>query len=150
MFDTEVSKMKEPIRSRHGLTRCTACRAHIRSSDRPSTTECPFCGATVSAGRPQTSLPSGRGGILAASLLALGGCGGPSAPPPEEPSHAETSAPATDDGSNDNDDEDADDGDERPQEQVQAPVAAYGIAPQDRYQTTPEQPPDEPMYGIAP
>lgn len=151
--------MTERIRSRHGLTRCTACRAHIRATDRPSTTECPFCGATVSAGQPRVSLPSGRGGILAGALLTLGACGGPSTPPAERPTQAETSPAVTDDSSaNENANENPNESEEEeavveeapPQEEVQAPVAAYGIPPSDRYRTRPEQPPDEPMYGIAP
>lgn len=79
--------MPKPIQSRHGLTRCTACRAHIRAADRPSATVCPFCGANLRTGRPLISLPSGRGGILAASLLAFSaaGCGGTDADTSNEP-----------------------------------------------------------------
>lgn len=144
-----MSSRQDPIRSRDGLTRCSACRAHIHASDRPSTTECPFCGATVSAGRPRISLPGGRGGLLAASLLALGACGGPSTPPAENAKHEDTGSTMTA-GSNENENEDALVEEVPPEEQLPPPMPAYGMAPRDRYQTRPEQPPDEPMYGIAP
>ena len=69
--------MSKPIKSRHNLTRCSICRAHIEAGDRPSTTECPFCGANLHMSRGRAWLP-GRGGVLAASLLAftVTACGG--------------------------------------------------------------------------
>lgn len=97
--------MSKPIQSRHGLTRCTACRAHIRAADRPSATVCPFCGANLQSGRPLISLPTGRGGILAASLLAFGamGCGGADAESSSEPTvTAEPSQTGDDDPADQN------------------------------------------------
>ena len=62
-----------PIRSRHGLTRCPRCRAHVRAPDRPRDLRCPFCAPPRSAG-------AGRAGVLAASLLGFStvgtACGG--------------------------------------------------------------------------
>lgn len=74
--------MDRPTRSRHGLTRCRACRAHIHTADRPSDTTCPFCGENqLGIPRAQargTILAVGRGGLLAAGLMAFSamGCGG--------------------------------------------------------------------------
>ena len=68
--------MSKPIKSRHGLTRCTVCRAHIEAAERPSLTDCPFCGANLLRGGSTISAP-GRGGLIAASLLAFSvACGG--------------------------------------------------------------------------
>src|SRR5690606_15096239 len=62
--------------SRHGLTRCPACRAHVRAEETPGSTDCPFCGADVGTARSHTIAAAGRGGVLAASLFALSACGG--------------------------------------------------------------------------
>lgn len=73
--------MDRPMRSRHGLTRCRACRAHIHAAAKPSETTCPFCGENqLGIPRSQargTIVAVGRGGILAAGLMAFSalGCG---------------------------------------------------------------------------
>ncbi|MEC7524470.1 MAG: hypothetical protein VYE22_31605 [Myxococcota bacterium] len=125
-------------RSRPGLTVCPRCRAHVQAGERPSTTVCPFCEA------PRVGAV-GRSGVLAGALLAFA-CAGPDAPSAEpEP---------------------------RPDEPVDVfepsdeniEVEAYGAAPlpedelppepdtedDDGWRPPPDDPPDEPMYGIAP
>jgi hypothetical protein len=146
--------MDKPIKSRHGLTRCGACRAHIHAAERPSATVCPFCGANLSSGRAILSLPTGRGGLLAASLFglsmggAMAGCGGSDATQADEPTTVDDGNANADDGSNANDGDDqyADD----PPDDNNA-VAEYGVAPSDEYET---QPSDDyrpaARYGIAP
>ena len=66
-------------RSRQGLTRCRTCRAHILTAARPSQTICPFCGENqlgLSRERARSKIVSvGRGGLLAASLLAFSAVG---------------------------------------------------------------------------
>jgi hypothetical protein len=66
--------------SRHGLTRCPACQAHIQVAADASATTCPFClAALASTPEPVSALPSllrsalstGRSGLLAAGLLSL-------------------------------------------------------------------------------
>jgi predicted RNA-binding Zn-ribbon protein involved in translation (DUF1610 family) len=135
--------MTTPVKSVHDLTRCTACRAHIRAAERPSATECPFCGANLRSGQPRIALPSGRGSMLAASLLALSACGGgQTAPEPitddtaSEP--AETSAiesepapePVEPAGENEvqNDVAEPDEYAEEPADEM-APAPRYGLAP---------------------
>ncbi len=80
-----------PLRSRHGLTRCRACRAHIQTAARPSDTICPFCGENQ-LGIPKrearsTIVAVGRGGLLAAGLMAFSaiGCAEDPAPPAPAP-----------------------------------------------------------------
>ena len=144
--------MHKPIKSRHGLTRCGACRAHIHAAERPSATVCPFCGANLLSGRAMSSLPSGRGGLLAASLFAMSmaGCGGADTSHTDEPTVDDGTA--SDDGNpNTNGDGQGDDqyADDPPDDN--APVAEYGVAPADDYET---QPADDyrpaARYGIAP
>ncbi|MFK7988537.1 MAG: hypothetical protein AB8I08_21135 [Sandaracinaceae bacterium] len=166
--------MTLPIKSRHGLTRCGVCRAHIQAAERPSETDCPFCGANLLRGGPRLTRPSGRGGVLAASLLAFGltACGAEEAPVPDPaPIAAEEPAdPAADPAA----DPVADDFEPTPAED-NAAVAEYGARPdiveptpgetevaQDTPAPTPPPPrptpptptQDEPVavpaYGVAP
>ena len=65
-----------PVRSRHGLTVCPRCRAHVEAGERPSTTVCPFCEKGTSISQV------GRSGVLAGALLAFA-CGGAEASPPD-------------------------------------------------------------------
>jgi len=142
--------MSKPTRSRHGLTRCTVCRAHIEAAARPSETDCPFCGANLHRSRGRV-LPSGRGGVLAASLLAFSAtaCGGGDEPADDTTVEPVDDTAGSDHGATDNDNGDDDDGyDEAPPDDPN-PVADYGIAP-DEYGLEPDDPPDEPMYGVAP
>ena len=71
--------MKKILVSRHGLTGCPGCGAHIRLAESAEQTECPFCGASLLRARSLRGLvASGRSGFLAASLVGLtvlGGCG---------------------------------------------------------------------------
>lgn len=79
--------MDRPIRSRHGLARCRACRAHIHAAATPSATICPFCGENqLGIPKPQARskiVAVGRGGLLAAGLMAFSalGCDEPAAAP---------------------------------------------------------------------
>lgn len=67
--------------SRHGLTCCPACQAHIQIAANVRETACPFCQAALIAtpepaagtltGLIQGALATGRSGLLAASLLGL-------------------------------------------------------------------------------
>ena len=144
--------MSLPIKSRQNLTRCAACRAHIVAADAPSATECPFCGANLHRDRGARWLPSGRGALLAASLIGFSAsaCGG--GQPAEDDSNSSVSSgdepvasdePTGDDGSGDDqyDPDPADDG---------AGIAEYGVAA-DEYE---EEPADSPApmarYGMAP
>jgi len=135
--------MSKPAKSRHGLTRCTACRTHIRAEERPSLTTCPFCGANLHRSTRGFSLPTGRGGVLAASLFALSaaGCGGDGA---EEPATVEPADDTAGDDTSSNDgpsnDDPADDQYADDPVDDNTAVAEYGIAP----------PADEPMYGMPP
>lgn len=156
--------MTKPIKSTHDLTRCTACRAHIRAADRPSGTHCPFCGANVRTGRALISLPRGRGSLLAASLLALSasGCGGGQAatepadtttePRETEPSTdpADTTAEPSDPSANQNQ-EPPDQFEPQPADDNNA-VAEYGVVPSpDEYEAEPaDNPPPMPRYGLPP
>ncbi len=125
--------MTKPIKSKHDLTRCTACRAHIRAADRPSTTDCPFCGANLHTGRALSPLPSGRGALLAASLLAFSAsaCGAGQTDAANEPTPltepsapgAEPSEPSADQGQEAVDEYDPHAPDDN------AVLAEYGISP---------------------
>ena len=76
-----------PTRSRHGLTRCPECRAHVRAGARPSELVCPFCVSRKPASR-------GRSGALAVSLVAFSALGcGPSEPPPRSAGEETQEAP---------------------------------------------------------
>ena len=105
--------------SRHGLVRCATCRRHIRAGERPSATDCPFCGANLAAGGG--AVAAGRGAVIAAGLLALSlaGCGGKTEPPVEP---CETSCAP---------EEEPDAGDIFDAGMAEDPpsVARYGIAP---------------------
>ena len=130
--------MSKPTKSRHGLTRCTVCRAHIEAAERPSQTDCPFCGANLHRSRGRI-LPTGRGGILAASLLAFSAtaCGGG-----DDASDGDTTVEPGDDTS-------GDDGYSDTPPDDNGAVAEYGIPP-DQYGGGSDDPPDEPMYGVPP
>lgn len=65
--------------SRHRLTPCPSCDAHIRVEQQVANTRCPFCGEKLTAAmRRKGLMPAlGRGGLLAGALLGLsmtGGC----------------------------------------------------------------------------
>ena len=131
-------------RSRHGLTVCTGCRVHIRAADTPSGTVCPFCGATLTFAERRFAVPSGRAGLLAASLFAFSAsaCGSSEARP--EP----TTQPAPDE-------EEEPPPDEYDPADDPTMVEAYGIAPdedpdENQFRDDDEDPPDEPMYGVPP
>ena len=134
-----------PVRSRHGLTVCPRCRAHVEAGERPSTTVCPFCEKGTSISQV------GRSGVLAGALLAFA-CGGAEASPPDRVEPQRDPQAQVD-----------------PQPEVFEPAAeenveveAYGMPPEpeaelgpepeedDTYRRPPDDPPDEPMYGIAP
>ncbi|HBQ19850.1 MAG TPA: hypothetical protein DEF51_54890 [Myxococcales bacterium] len=130
-----------PVRSRHGLTVCPRCRAHVEAGERPSTTVCPFCEKGTSISQV------GRSGVLAGALLAFA-CGGAEAPPPEqvEPQTQVDPQPEV----------------FEPAAEENVEVEAYGMPPEPEAELEPEPeeeapeppPPDEarphPMYGIAP
>lgn len=136
--------MPQPVKSRHGLTRCTACRAHIQAGDTPSRTECPFCGATLTTATRRI-LPSGRSGLLAASLFTLSaaGCGSPQAD--GEPTV--TTEPSDDNQNTSGGDQFA----PRPADDNTA-VAEYGIAAddEDTWGGQAEDPRPAPRYGLPP
>jgi len=140
----------KPIKSRHGLTRCTACRSHIRAAERPSGTSCPFCGANLVTGRRRITAPTGRSGLVAGALLAFSvtACGG-SSPEADEPTQqvADDDAPVTSEDPPPADDQYADD----PADD-NAAVAEYGMAmPEDEYEDEPaDSPRPSPRYGLAP
>lgn len=132
--------MTKPIKSRHGLTRCCACRAHIRAAATPSATVCSFCGANLHAGPAEAHTPRGRGGILAASLLAFSavGCGAQQAG--DDP--ADTTVSADDGAGGDQyDPEPADDN---------AAVAEYGVSPDAFEDDAADDPRPTPRYGLPP
>ena len=139
--------MSNPIKSRQNLTRCSVCRAHIEAGARPSTTECPFCGANLHLSRGRAWLP-GRGGILAASLLAFSvtACGGG-----DDAATDDTTVEPTDDtsGNDQGGDDPADDQYAEDPADDNTSVAEYGM-PADEYGGESEDPQPEPMYGVAP
>ncbi|MBX3269242.1 MAG: hypothetical protein KF729_03220 [Sandaracinaceae bacterium] len=79
-------------RSRHDLTRCLACRAHVRVAPDAA---CPLCEAPL--GAAASARPFGRGGLLAAALLAFGAtaCGAGSDGGADEPVAEDTSGEDT-------------------------------------------------------
>lgn len=137
--------MTKPIKSRHGLTRCRACRAHIQAADTPSATVCPFCGANLHAGASRISLPSGRGGILAASLLAFSaaGCGGGQA-------QVEDDQTVSSDNTNDAPPDTANDQYDPQPADDNAAVAEYGVSPDAFEDDTADDPRPTPRYGLPP
>jgi predicted RNA-binding Zn-ribbon protein involved in translation (DUF1610 family) len=139
--------MTLPIKSRHGLTRCTACRAHIRAAETPSATECPFCGANLRAAAPRSVLPSGRTSLLAASLLAMSaaGCGGAQTPADD----TATSAPASSNDDNQNTNAGDDQYAPRPADDNTA-VAEYGVSPDAWPEQQADDPRPTPRYGLPP
>lgn len=137
--------MTLPIKSRHGLTRCGVCRAHIQAGERPSETDCPFCGANLLRGGPAITRPTGRGGVLAASLLAFGltACGADEPPAQldpapigaEEPTAGDPADPAEPTGT---------DGFAPDQAPEPNAVAEYGARPE------PVDPPPPPQPTVNP
>jgi predicted RNA-binding Zn-ribbon protein involved in translation (DUF1610 family) len=141
--------MTKPIKSLHDLTRCTACRAHIRAADRPSQTDCPFCGANLHTGRARIALPAGRGTLLAASLLAFSACGGGQSEA-SEPTDT-TTEPAGDpsDPSANQNQEPQDQYAPEPADDHNA-VAEYGMPLDDYAEEPADNPPPMPRYGLPP
>ena len=88
--------------SRHGLTRCPACKAHIQVALSLADTICPFCQATISDANIQGSagafgrlMGSGRSALIAASLLgvpAMGACGDDTGSTPDDDVSTDTSS----------------------------------------------------------
>lgn len=134
--------MQKPIKSRSGLTRCPSCRAHVHAAARPSETVCPFCGAIVGSGAARVVRAAGRGGVLAASLLALSACNGSAETSSPEQN---TNQPVVEPGSGGSESTDAEDEYEREADDPVA-VEAYGVAPSE----PPPEPPPVPAYGVAP
>lgn len=128
--------------TRERLVPCPSCGVHVRASE---VRACPFCGERASAGANLGV----RGGLVAASLLAISACSDPAPVADEEHSGGEVvvedveETPGDDDGSPDDSDEQANStpppSDEGPAEPP--PAAAYGGPP---------EPVDQPLYGIAP
>ncbi|MEZ4250575.1 MAG: hypothetical protein R3B99_20275 [Polyangiales bacterium] len=124
--------------TRERLLPCPSCGAHLRAGD-----ACPFCDGT------RASSLGARGGLVAASLLALSAC----ASDPEPTTNDDTTGDEVvvtdvegddleDDVEDDGSDEDVDAGTtgEENQAPVDPPAAAvYGGPP---------EPVDQPMYGI--
>ncbi len=159
--------MSLPIKSRHGLTRCTVCRAHIQAGDRPSDTDCPFCGANLLRGGSRITQATTRGGVLAASLLAfsLTACGGGDEPVEPDPStQSDNTGGETPSGDDQYSDDPADDpngvaeygmpaDDQYSDEPAEDPnmVAEYGVSPDDEYEAEPaEEMRPVARYGMAP
>jgi hypothetical protein len=130
--------------TRERLVPCPSCGVHVRASE---VRACPFCGERASAGANLGV----RGGLVAASLLAISACSDPAPVADEEHSGGEVvvedveETPGDDDGNPppDDSDEQADSttppSDEGPAEPP--PAAAYGGPP---------EPVVQPLYGIAP
>ena len=64
--------------TRHGLTRCPSCDAHIRVAENLSDTVCPFCKSAlkdaVAVRSPLARVAeAGRAGVVAASIMGLTG-----------------------------------------------------------------------------
>lgn len=59
--------------SRHGMTECPSCKAHIRVATKIAETACPFCNAELveAIGRGNRLGALGRSGMLAGALLGL-------------------------------------------------------------------------------
>lgn len=128
--------------TRERLVPCPSCGVHVRVSE---VRACPFCGDRASGG-----MLGARGGLVAASLLAITACGEPTPVTEDEHSGGEVvvedveETPGDDDGNPPPDsDEQADStpppSDEEPAEPP--PAAAYGGPP---------EPVMQPLYGIAP
>lgn len=136
--------MSKHIKSRSGLTRCPSCRTHVRAGATPSETQCPFCGANVGSAPARAARAAGKGGLLAASLLAISACNGGSA---SQETTTETVV-ETDPGGENTNTNTNDDGDDDYESEPDDPVAveAYGSPPDDR----PPEPVPVPAYGVAP
>ncbi len=136
---------KKHARSRSGLTRCPSCRAHVRAAESPTETVCPFCGAALT-GAPSRMASAGRGGVLAASLLAFS-CGGGSgaAEPEEQPTVVNEPPVGVVEPSDNQNEEEAQEQDDFEEAEEPVAVEAYGVAPAE-----PPRPPPVPAYGVAP
>ncbi|MCZ7679991.1 MAG: hypothetical protein M5U28_15000 [Sandaracinaceae bacterium] len=99
----------------------------------------PFCGANLHAGPADAHALRGRGGILAASLLAFSamGCGAQSAA--DDP--ADTTVSDDGSGGDQYDPEPADDN---------AAVAEYGVSPDAFEDDAADDPRPTPRYGLPP
>lgn len=151
--------MTLPIKSRHGLTRCPSCRAHIQAGATPSTTACPFCGATLHSAPASVAISRGRGGLLAASLLAFGaaGCGGSQAQDESatESTQSDTSGSIDTSATTETSESESDNTNNEDAEETATPgdntaVAAYGGAPDSFSETPADTPRPTPRYGLPP
>ncbi|MEM9192851.1 MAG: hypothetical protein AAGF12_26995 [Myxococcota bacterium] len=120
------------FRSKDGLTRCGDCGRHVASASVFSETQCPFCGGAVT--RSERRVMSGRGAVVAASLMGFSAaCGG--AEPAEEPGPAVQTE-------NGNEAPPAEDPAETPSEPENAEepplVEAYGMPPEEAEELPPE------------
>ena len=69
--------------TRHGLTSCPSCSAHIKLAESVSATTCPFCNTALSVAASgnasgllsslASSVMAGRSSLIVASLLSMGG-----------------------------------------------------------------------------
>lgn len=148
--------------SRHGLTSCPACSAHIRVADELHETACPFCGADLMADAGggvlsslRSAVSSGRSGLVAASLFgltALAGCGDDEDPAADMSDTASDTQDMADDTA---DDTMTDTPSDAPDLEVQP---LYGLPADMTPDTNPdatdaddaEDAPPAPLYGIAP
>ncbi|MEM9188805.1 MAG: hypothetical protein AAGF12_06495 [Myxococcota bacterium] len=129
-------------KSRHGLTRCPACGAHVRAAATPVLTVCPFCNTNI-ADRVIRRPVAGRGALVAASLLSLSAsCGGAEQEPvsPDDPV-ANTDNP--DDSTNNADNTGFDPNE--PDDNVA--VAEYGAVPDPAWDPDEPEPVPAPEYG---
>jgi hypothetical protein len=137
--------------SRHNLTRCPACQAHIQLAATLRATVCPFCQTALTSAPPTPptmlsglihgALATGRSGLLAAGLLGLSvsACSEEETNPPADTTSATDATDTNTDTNTDPDTTPADD---------DMPVAEYGIPPDDTASA-----PDSTMgdlYGLPP
>jgi len=128
--------------TRERLVPCPSCGVHVRASE---VRACPFCSDRASG------MLGARGGLVAASLLAISACSDPTPVADEEHSGGEV---VVEDVEANPGDGDGDPSPESPDEQADAtpppvdqepaeppPAAAYGGPP---------EPVVQPLYGIAP
>lgn len=129
--------------TRERLVPCPSCGVHVRASE---VRACPFCGERASAGANLGV----RGGLVAASLLAISACSDPAPVADEEHSGGEVVVEDVEETPGDDGNPPPDDSDEQadstppPSDEGPAeppPAAAYGGPP---------EPVDQPLYGIAP
>jgi hypothetical protein len=148
--------------TRHGMTNCPQCHAHIRVAAQLAATVCPFCEAHLKDVLPAGDLgrlsglsrvaQASRSGVLAASILGLSGLAGceQSAPAPVYGAPADIMVPDT-----------AEDAGPMPEYGLPADIMVpdtvadatsqpeYGL-PADVTEDTKEDVPQAPPYGIPP